>query len=38
MPFKSARQRAYLFANHPRLARKWARKYGYKIKRGKKKK
>ena len=33
MPFKSKKQRAFLFAKKPRLARKWARKYGTKIKR-----
>jgi hypothetical protein len=25
MPFKSARQRRYMFAKHPRIARRWAR-------------
>ncbi len=33
MPFKSNKQRRYLFANKPKLARKWARKYGTKIRR-----
>jgi hypothetical protein len=32
MPFKSAKQRAYLFKNKPRLAKKWAKKYGGKVK------
>lgn len=36
MPFKSAKQRRYLFAKHPKIARKWAKKYGTKV-RGKKK-
>ena len=27
MPFKSDKQRAFLFANHPKIAEKWARKY-----------
>ena len=37
MPFKSKKQRAYLFAKEPKLAREWARKYGTKIeKKGKK--
>jgi len=36
MPFKSKKQRAYLFANEIELAKKWARKYGMGIK-GKKK-
>lgn len=33
MPFRSAKQRRYLFANKPKLARKWAAKYGAKVKR-----
>jgi hypothetical protein len=37
MPFKSARQRRYLFLKHPKLAKKWARKYGTKIRRKKRK-
>lgn len=32
MPFKSAKQRRYLWAKHPKLARKWTKKYGSKIK------
>lgn len=28
MPFKSEKQRRYLFANHPKIARKWTKKYG----------
>lgn len=35
MPFKSVKQRKYLFAKHPKLAKKWAKKYGTKIKKGK---
>lgn len=31
MPFKSKKQRAYLFAREPELARRWADKYGTKI-------
>lgn len=27
MPFKSEKQRRYLWANEPELARKWAKKY-----------
>jgi hypothetical protein len=30
VPFRSEKQRAYLFANHPTLARKWVEKYGAK--------
>lgn len=35
MPFKSERQRRYLYANKPKLARKWSRKYGGKAARRK---
>jgi len=28
MPFKSKDQRAFLFANHPKMAKNWARKHG----------
>jgi len=28
MPFKSENQRRYLWANHPEIARRWAKKYG----------
>lgn len=28
MPFKSSKQRKFLFKNKPKLARRWARKYG----------
>lgn len=35
MPFRSAKQRAYMYANHPGLARRWAKKYGNKIRRKK---
>lgn len=31
MPFKSAKQRRYLWANKPKLAKKWTKKYGSKI-------
>jgi hypothetical protein len=27
MPFKSQAQRGFLFANHPDIARRWAREY-----------
>jgi hypothetical protein len=37
MPFKSAKQRRYMFAKHPKIARRWAKKYGTKV-RGRKKK
>jgi len=28
MPFKSEAQRRFLFAKHPKIAKKWAHKYG----------
>jgi hypothetical protein len=28
MPFKSEKQRKYLYAKKPKLASKWAKKYG----------
>lgn len=31
MPFKSEAQRKYLWAKHPAVAKKWAKKYGSKI-------
>jgi hypothetical protein len=33
MPFRSKKQRAFMFAKHPRIARRWVKKYGKKIKR-----
>ena len=40
MPFKSEKQRRYLFKNEPAIAKKWTKKYGIKPinKKGKKKK
>lgn len=35
MPFRSAKQRRYMYAKHPKIARRWARKYGNKVRRGK---
>ena len=37
MPFKSVKQRKYLFAKHPELAKKWAKKYGTRIRKAAKK-
>lgn len=37
MPFASSKQRKFLFANKPELAKKWARKYGDKPVKGLKK-
>ena len=31
MPFKSKKQRAFLYANKPEIAKKWSKKYGSKI-------
>jgi hypothetical protein len=31
MPFKSAKQRAYLFSQEPKIAKRWVRKYGAKV-------
>ena len=28
MPFKSKAQQKYMFAKHPKLAKRWAKKYG----------
>lgn len=38
MPFKSEKQRRYLYAKEPAIARSWASKYGNKTKGGGKKK
>jgi len=38
MPFKSKKQRAWMYANKPALAKKWTAKYGGKIKKKKRKK
>jgi hypothetical protein len=35
MPFKSAKQRRFMFANMPRRAKAWASKYGAKVGGGK---
>jgi hypothetical protein len=31
MPFKSEAQRKYMFAKHPKIAERWVKKYGSKI-------
>lgn len=33
MPFKSAKQRSYMYAQHPEIARRWTKKYGSGIQR-----
>jgi hypothetical protein len=35
MPFRSTKQRRYMWAKHPKIARKWTNKYGSKIRRKK---
>jgi hypothetical protein len=38
MPFKSKAQRAFMYAKHPAIAKRWTAKYGSKIvKKGKRK-
>lgn len=37
MPFRSSRQRRYLFAKHPKIAKRWANEYGSEIKKAQKK-
>lgn len=32
MPYKSAKQRRYMHAKHPKIAARWDRKYGGKVK------
>lgn len=32
MPFRSKRQMRYMFAKHPKIAKRWAKKYGTKVK------
>ena len=31
MPFRSEKQRAYLYANEPQMAKKWASEHGNKL-------
>ena len=31
MPFKSTKQRRYLWAKHPKVAKRWTKKYGSKV-------
>ena len=37
MPFRSEKQRKYLWKNNPKIAKKWSKKYGSKIAKKKKK-
>jgi hypothetical protein len=36
MPYKSKKQRAYMHIHHPRIAKKWDKKYGGRIAKKKK--
>ena len=38
MPFRSAKQRRYMWAKHPDIARRWTKKYGSKVVKSKKRK
>jgi len=38
MPFRSVKQRRYMYMKHPRIARRWAKKYGSKIVKSQKRK
>ena len=38
MPFKSEKQRKYLWLKHPKIAKKWTAEHGSKIKKKKKNK
>ena len=31
MPFRSEKQRKYMWAKHPDIARRWTKKYGSKV-------
>jgi hypothetical protein len=35
MPFKSVKQRKFMYAKHPTIAKTWAKKYGAKVRRKK---
>lgn len=37
MPFKSVKQRKFMWAKHPEIAKRWTKKYGSKIKKSVKK-
>lgn len=38
MPFRSSKQRRFMYARHPGIARRWTKKYGAKIRPKKKRK
>lgn len=35
MPFRSAKQRRFMYAKHPKIAKRWAKKYGGKVRKRK---
>lgn len=35
MPFRSSKQRRFMYAVHPKIAKRWTKKYGSKIRRKK---
>lgn len=38
MPFKSVRQRRFMYARHPKIAKRWIKKYGWRVRRKKRRK
>jgi hypothetical protein len=34
MPFKSVAQRKFMYARHPEIAKRWTKKYGSRIRKG----
>ena len=36
MPFKSKKQKKWMWANKPAMAKKWTKKYGSKVRKGNK--
>ena len=38
MPFRSTKQRRFMYAKHPEIAKRWAKKYGNAIRKKVKKK
>lgn len=38
MPFHSVKQRKFMYAKHPSIAKRWTKKYGSKVVKSKKKK
>lgn len=35
MPFRSVKQRKYMYSQHPEIAKEWSKKYGSKIRKKK---